>query len=199
MALAFGAVDGAAADPDGAAGADGAVEPLLAEALTAAGGSAGATGVLLLELQPSRPAQPRAVRAMANLRSGVTVSIVPWASTPRSTDLNSDVGESFGRWVLGDDEAVLTAVTSERGLWLSRRGPPDLLCSGFRNGHVEHRVCARGTRRLGRHHDVSVRAGAVHHNPWVQHTVLPWYSRLADGRHPIGQRRGQKRRADQRV
>ena len=114
MALAFGAVDGAAADPDGAAsadGADGAVEPLLAEALTAAGGSAGATGVLLLELQPSRPAQPRAVRAMANLRSGVTVSIVPWASTPRSTDLNSDVGESFGRWVLGDDEAVLTAVT----------------------------------------------------------------------------------------
>ncbi len=79
MPLAFGAVDGAAADPDGAAGADGAVEALLAEALTEAGGSAGATGVLLLELQPSRPAQPRAVRAMANLRSGVTVSIVPWA------------------------------------------------------------------------------------------------------------------------
>ncbi|WP_127784283.1 5-oxoprolinase subunit PxpA [Rhodococcus sp. X156] len=27
-------------------------------------------------------------------------------------DLNSDLGESFGRWVLGDDEAVLAAVTS---------------------------------------------------------------------------------------
>lgn len=27
-------------------------------------------------------------------------------------DLNSDVGESFGRWELGDDPAVLTAVTS---------------------------------------------------------------------------------------
>ena len=27
-------------------------------------------------------------------------------------DLNSDVGESFGRWVLGDDEGVLDAVTS---------------------------------------------------------------------------------------
>lgn len=27
-------------------------------------------------------------------------------------DLNSDVGESFGRWTLGDDEAVLAAVTS---------------------------------------------------------------------------------------
>ncbi len=98
MALAFGAVDGAAADPDGAAGAAGAVEALLAEALTEAGGSAGATGVLLLELQPSRPAQPRAVRAMANLRSGVTVSIVPWASSLRSMDLNSTVGESCGRW-----------------------------------------------------------------------------------------------------
>ena len=92
MALAFGAVDGAAAAPDGAAGADGAVELLLAEALTEAGGSAGATGVLLLELQPSRPAQPRAVRAMANLRSGVTVSIVPWASSLRSMDLSEQCG-----------------------------------------------------------------------------------------------------------
>lgn len=29
-----------------------------------------------------------------------------------SVDLNSDVGESFGRWVLGDDEAVLASVSS---------------------------------------------------------------------------------------
>ncbi len=29
-----------------------------------------------------------------------------------SVDLNSDVGESFGRWQLGDDEAVLALVTS---------------------------------------------------------------------------------------
>lgn len=29
-----------------------------------------------------------------------------------TVDLNSDVGESFGRWVLGDDEGVLDAVTS---------------------------------------------------------------------------------------
>jgi UPF0271 protein len=33
-------------------------------------------------------------------------------STPTSIDLNSDVGESFGRWRLGDDEAVLGLVTS---------------------------------------------------------------------------------------
>ena len=29
-----------------------------------------------------------------------------------TVDLNSDVGESFGRWTLGDDEAVLASVTS---------------------------------------------------------------------------------------
>ena len=29
-----------------------------------------------------------------------------------AVDLNSDVGESFGRWELGDDEAMLTLVTS---------------------------------------------------------------------------------------
>ena len=27
-------------------------------------------------------------------------------------DLNADVGEGFGRWTLGDDEAVLTLVSS---------------------------------------------------------------------------------------
>jgi UPF0271 protein len=32
--------------------------------------------------------------------------------TPRTVDLNSDVGESFGRWRLGDDDAVLDVVTS---------------------------------------------------------------------------------------
>ncbi len=30
----------------------------------------------------------------------------------RSIDLNADVGESFGRWVLGDDEGVMRSVTS---------------------------------------------------------------------------------------
>ncbi len=32
--------------------------------------------------------------------------------TPTTVDLNSDVGESFGPWVLGDDAAVLASVTS---------------------------------------------------------------------------------------
>ena len=31
---------------------------------------------------------------------------------PRTIDLNADIGESFGRWRLGDDEALLDVVTS---------------------------------------------------------------------------------------
>ena len=29
-----------------------------------------------------------------------------------SVDLNADLGESYGRWTLGDDEAMLDVVTS---------------------------------------------------------------------------------------
>jgi UPF0271 protein len=34
------------------------------------------------------------------------------SATPMSVDLNSDLGESFGRWTLGDDPKMLTIVTS---------------------------------------------------------------------------------------
>ena len=34
------------------------------------------------------------------------------AVSDRSLDLNADVGESFGRWRLGDDEALLPHLTS---------------------------------------------------------------------------------------
>ncbi len=36
----------------------------------------------------------------------------PYRRTMTTIDLNSDVGESFGRWVLGDDATILTSVTS---------------------------------------------------------------------------------------
>lgn len=36
----------------------------------------------------------------------------PVTTEARSIDLNADVGESFGRWVLGDDDTLLTVVTS---------------------------------------------------------------------------------------
>ncbi|WP_029135370.1 LamB/YcsF family protein [Nakamurella lactea] len=36
----------------------------------------------------------------------------PAASNARTVDLNADLGESFGRWVLGDDTAMLEVVSS---------------------------------------------------------------------------------------
>ncbi len=44
-----------------------------------------------------------------------------------SVDLNSDVGESFGRWVLGDDEAVLASVTSANVACGFHAGDPSTL------------------------------------------------------------------------
>lgn len=37
---------------------------------------------------------------------------VPVAADPPGIDLNADVGESFGRWRLGDDDALLPLITS---------------------------------------------------------------------------------------
>ena len=34
------------------------------------------------------------------------------AASPREVDLNADLGESFGVWLLGDDDAMLDVVTS---------------------------------------------------------------------------------------
>jgi len=48
-------------------------------------------------------------------------------------DLNSDLGESFGRWVLGDDEAVLGLVTSANVACGFHAGDPTTLrrtCAG---------------------------------------------------------------------
>jgi UPF0271 protein len=52
-------------------------------------------------------------------------------------DLNSDLGESFGRWVLGDDEAVLGLVTSAN------------VASGFHAGDPTtlRRTCAAAAAR----------------------------------------------------
>lgn len=33
-------------------------------------------------------------------------------SIPRSVDLNSDLGEGFGAWKMGDDNAILEIVSS---------------------------------------------------------------------------------------
>jgi UPF0271 protein len=52
-------------------------------------------------------------------------------------DLNSDLGESFGRWVLGDDEAMLDLVTSANVACGFHAGDPSTL----------RRTCASAARR----------------------------------------------------
>jgi 5-oxoprolinase (ATP-hydrolysing) subunit A len=52
-------------------------------------------------------------------------------------DLNADLGESFGRWVLGDDEAVLGVVTSANVACGFHAGDPSTL----------RRTCAQAAER----------------------------------------------------
>ncbi|HEX5510174.1 MAG TPA: LamB/YcsF family protein, partial [Actinomycetales bacterium] len=54
-----------------------------------------------------------------------------------TVDLNSDLGESFGRWKLGDDEALLGVVTSAN------------VACGFHAGDAStlRRTCAQASER----------------------------------------------------
>ncbi len=52
-------------------------------------------------------------------------------------DLNADLGEGFGRWVLGDDEAMLGVVTSANVACGFHAGDPQIL----------RRVCAQAAER----------------------------------------------------
>ena len=54
-----------------------------------------------------------------------------------SIDLNSDLGEGFGVWTLGDDEALLRIVTSANVACGFHAGDPDIL----------RRVCAQAAER----------------------------------------------------
>jgi 5-oxoprolinase (ATP-hydrolysing) subunit A len=75
-----------------------------------------------------------------------------------SIDLNADVGEGFGRWTLGDDEALLEIITSANVACGFHAGDPTIM----------RRVCA-----LAREHDVAVGAQ-------VSYRDLAGF-----GRHPI--------------
>ena len=57
----------------------------------------------------------------------------PAAGTPVTVDLNSDLGEGFGQWTLGDDDALLDVVTSAN------------VACGFHAGDavIMRRVCER--------------------------------------------------------
>ncbi|HST85967.1 MAG TPA: 5-oxoprolinase subunit PxpA [Kineosporiaceae bacterium] len=56
---------------------------------------------------------------------------------PRSIDLNSDLGEGFGAWTLGDDEALLDLVTSANVACGFHAGDPSIM----------RRVCTRAAER----------------------------------------------------
>ncbi len=57
--------------------------------------------------------------------------------SPTRIDLNSDLGEGFGIWRLGDDDALLDIVTSANVACGFHAGDPDIL----------RRVCARAAER----------------------------------------------------
>src|SRR5918912_3796824 len=61
----------------------------------------------------------------------------PIDQADRTVDLNSDLGEGFGVWRLGDDEALLQVVTSAN------------VACGFHAGDpvIMRRVCARAAER----------------------------------------------------
>jgi UPF0271 protein len=55
---------------------------------------------------------------------------------PTTIDLNADVGESFGRWRLGDDEALLDVVTSANVACGFHAGDPTTLVATCRAATV---------------------------------------------------------------
>jgi UPF0271 protein len=50
---------------------------------------------------------------------------------PRSVDLNSDLGEGFGAWTMGDDDAILQVVTSANVACGFHAGDPHIMARTF--------------------------------------------------------------------
>ncbi len=50
----------------------------------------------------------------------------------RSIDLNADLGEGFGVWRMGDDEAMLGLVTSANIACGFHAGDPEIMAQSFR-------------------------------------------------------------------
>ena len=53
------------------------------------------------------------------------------ASIPRSVDLNSDLGEGFGAWKMGDDDAILAVVSSANVACGMHAGDPHIMARTF--------------------------------------------------------------------
>lgn len=99
-------------------------------------------------------------------------------------DLNSDMGESFGRWTLGDDEALLTVVSSANIACGFHAGDPSVMrrtlehaaANGVAVGaHVAYRDLAGFGRRY-----VDVAPGELTADVMYQLAALEGMARAAD-------------------
>ncbi|MEN9507195.1 MAG: hypothetical protein RI958_3121, partial [Actinomycetota bacterium] len=52
---------------------------------------------------------------------------MPDASMERAVDLNADVGEGYGRWTLGDDDALMRVITSANIACGFHAGDPSII------------------------------------------------------------------------
>lgn len=79
------------------------------------------------------------LRAQRRDAGKVPIMVAPKPRSPMSAtiDLNADLGEGFGRWTLGDDDAMLGVVTSANVACGFHAGDPGIL----------RRVCARAAER----------------------------------------------------
>jgi 5-oxoprolinase (ATP-hydrolysing) subunit A len=115
------------------------------------------------------------------------VSPVSQLSQPSPViDLNSDLGEGFGAWTLGDDEALLEVVTSANVACGFHAGDPDIL----------RRVCGRAAERgvaIGAHvgyrdlagfgrRAIDVEAGTLTNDVIYQIGALDGFARVAGSR-----------------
>lgn len=101
-------------------------------------------------------------------------------------DLNSDLGEGFGSWTMGDDEAMLDIVTSANVACGFHAGDPGIMrkvcelavAKGVRIGaHVGHRDLAGFGRRV-----IAVDPGQVRDETLYQLASLDGFARAAGDR-----------------
>ncbi len=102
---------------------------------------------------------------------------------PHSIDLNSDLGESFGRWTLGEDEALLELVTSANVACGFHAGDPSVMrrtcrTAADRNVAVGAQVGYRDLAGFGRRF-IDVQAGELRDEVLYQVAALDGFARAA--------------------
>src|SRR5688500_11865228 len=82
-------------------------------------------------MPPTSRATPsmHSMRRRGRLRGKATNSLHRWTITMTTIDLNSDLGEGFGIWSLGDDAAMLDIVSSANVACGFHGGDSDIMLS----------------------------------------------------------------------